>query len=192
MAALLPAQDRLQTVKPRTDRTWVLLDNLRQEFERLLLAPDEDVPRYTATFIEAFEQGGSMVRFPAIKMLEASAKLRKSEEARRLILAAAEQIRQTPFPEIQGPPPAPPPPAGDPQSPGKMKPGQRYLVLQTFTDFDRQAVEAGRALTFSSYSYFPYDGGYTLYFEEGVIRLAEIDDGNRVILRDFPLYFGEV
>jgi len=179
-------------VKPRNDRTWVLLDNLRKEFEQLLRAPDEDVPKYIEKFIETFESGGSMVRFPAIKMLEASAKLRKSEEGRRLILAAAEQIRQTPFPEIQGPPPAPPRPEGDPQSPGKMKPGQRYLVLRTFTDFDRQVVEAGRELTFLSYSFFPYDGGYTLYFEEGVIRLAEIDDGNIVILRDFPLYFGEV
>ena len=179
-------------MKPRTDRNWVLLDNLRKEFEQLLRAPDEEVPRFVAKFVETFEQGGSMVRFPAIKMLEASAKLRKSEEGRRLILAAAEQIRQTPFPEMQGPPPAPPPPAGDPQSPGAMKPGQRYRVLQTFTDFDSQVVEAGRELTFSSYNYFPYDGGYTLYFGEGVIRLAQIDSENMVVLRDFPLYFGEV
>jgi hypothetical protein len=179
-------------VKPRTDRNWVLLNNLRKEFEQLLRAPDEDVPRYVEKFIQTFELGGSMVRFPAIQMLEASAKLRGNEEARQLILAAAEQIRQTPFPEMQGPPPAPPPPAGDPQSPGAMKPGQRYRVLQTFTDFDSQVVEAGRELTFRSYSYFPYDGGYTLYFEEGVIRLAQIDSENMVVLRDFPLYLGEV
>lgn len=179
-------------MKPRNDRTWVLLDNLRKEFEQLLRAPDEDVPRYTAKFLEAFELGRSMVRYPAIQMLEASAKLRGNAEARRLILEAAEQIRQTPFPEMQGPPPAPPPPEGDPQSPGAMRPGQRYRVLQTFTDFDSQVVEAGRELTFSSYNYFPYDGGYTLYFDEGVIRLAQIDSENMVVLRDFPLYFGEV
>ena len=118
-------------MKPRTDRNWVLLDNLRQEFEQMLRAPDEEVPRYTAKFIEAFELGRSMVRYPAIQMLEAAAKQRAGDEARRLILEAANQIRQTPFPEIQGPPPAPPPPSGDPQSPGAMKPGQRYRVLQT-------------------------------------------------------------
>jgi hypothetical protein len=51
-------------------------------------------------------------------------------------------------------------------------------------------VEAGRELTFRSYSYFPYDGGYTLYFEEG--RDPPRPDQTAKtwsLLRDFPLYF---
>lgn len=72
-----------------------------------------------------------------------------------------------------------------------MKPGGRYRVRRPFTDFDGQQVEGGRTLTFRSYRYFPYDGGYTLEFEEGVIRLAQIAPDNAAVLESFPLYFEE-
>lgn len=157
----------------------------------MLRAGDDEMERYASYFWSAFENGGQGVRFPALKMLRAAAARRQNPAARRVIEEMANRIESAPYPEIPDPPPQPVPPRGDPQSPGAMKPGHRYRVLRDFTDFDSQPVPAGRLLTFASYSYFPYDGGYTLCFEEGVIRLAEIDLANRDVLFNFPLYFTE-
>lgn len=63
-----------------------------------------------------------------------------------------------------------------------MQPGARYRVVQDFADFDGTPFTAGTVLTFVAYSYFPYDGGYTITFEEGGMRLAEIDTDNRRVL----------
>lgn len=67
--------------------------------------------------------------------------------------------------------------------------GQKVTVIKNFLDFDNQVVEKGTTLTFSNYSYFPYDGGYTFDFEEGGFRLAEIDGGNRTVLDNFNEFF---
>lgn len=82
--------------------------------------------------------------------------------------------------------PPPPRPAPRPQDRlhfADMKPGERYRVKQTFTDFDGQVLEAGTLLTFRSYTLFHYDGGYTVYFDEAVIRLAEVDYATAPILK---------
>ncbi len=55
--------------------------------------------------------------------------------------------------------------------------GQRIKVIKSFLDFDGQKIEVNSVWTYSEYSYFPYDGGYTFYFEEGVMRMAEISVG---------------
>ncbi len=70
-----------------------------------------------------------------------------------------------------------------------LKAGQRIKVTQEFLDFDGQKIAVDSQWTFREYNYFPYDGGYTFYFEEGVIRLAEIDDANNAVLNSFSSYF---
>ncbi|HNP08735.1 MAG TPA: DUF3601 domain-containing protein [Cyclobacteriaceae bacterium] len=67
--------------------------------------------------------------------------------------------------------------------------GQSIQVVTTFTDFDGQEIKAGTRLTFLSYSYFPYDEGYTFKFNEGDIRLAGIDRKNEEVLNQFGRYF---
>ncbi|MBL7876222.1 MAG: DUF3601 domain-containing protein [Cyclobacteriaceae bacterium] len=67
--------------------------------------------------------------------------------------------------------------------------GQKIRVITEFLDFDNYKIEAGRILTFTSYTYFPYDGGYTFQFEEDTIRLAEIDAANDEVLTNFSKYF---
>ena len=52
--------------------------------------------------------------------------------------------------------------------------GDKIRVIKDFNDFDNQAIPIGSEWTFKKYTYFPYDGGYTFYFEEGAIRMAEI------------------
>jgi len=59
----------------------------------------------------------------------------------------------------------------------ELTPGSKLRVIKSFADFDRQKIEVGSVWTFKEYTYFPYDGGYTFYFEEGVIRMAEISSG---------------
>lgn len=54
---------------------------------------------------------------------------------------------------------------------------KKIKVIKSFKDFDGQAIEIGSEWTFVRYTYFPYDGGYTFYFREGVMRMAEISSG---------------
>jgi hypothetical protein len=67
--------------------------------------------------------------------------------------------------------------------------GQRIRVTQEFLDFDGDKIEVGTSWTFKEFTYFPYDGGYTFYFEEGGIRLAEIEENNRAVLGSFSSFF---
>lgn len=70
-----------------------------------------------------------------------------------------------------------------------LKAGQRIKVIQEFADFDGDVIPLNSQWTFKQYHYFPYDGGYTFDFNEGIIRLAEIDDANRQVLSQFNTYF---
>lgn len=67
--------------------------------------------------------------------------------------------------------------------------GDRLRVIHPFKDFDGNSIGEGTVWTFISYSYFPYDEGYTFTFHEGVIRLAGIDDGNVEVLENASRYF---
>jgi Domain of unknown function (DUF3601) len=71
----------------------------------------------------------------------------------------------------------------------ELKAGQQIKVTQAFLDFDGQKIAVDSQWTFREYNYFPYDGGYTFYFEKGIIRLAEIDDMNSLVLNSFASYF---
>lgn len=54
--------------------------------------------------------------------------------------------------------------------------GDRIKVIKEFKDFDNQIVPIDSEWTFNEYTYFPYDGGYTFYFNEGVMRMAQISE----------------
>ncbi|MBP9924489.1 MAG: DUF3601 domain-containing protein [Cyclobacteriaceae bacterium] len=76
-----------------------------------------------------------------------------------------------------------------PQSLDGLHKGDKVKVIKEFLDFSHYKIEAGRILTFKEYNYFPYDGGYRFQFEEGAIRLAEIDAANERVLNNFNEYF---
>ena len=42
--------------------------------------------------------------------------------------------------------------------------------------------EQGTELVYAQQSYFPYEGGYTLIFDKGTMRIAEIVDEHGVII----------
>ena len=64
----------------------------------------------------------------------------------------------------------------------ELKPGQKIRIIKSFRDFDNTEITEGTILTFLAYDYFPYDGGYTLKFQESEIRLAEISKQDHYIL----------
>ncbi|MBL7857992.1 MAG: DUF3601 domain-containing protein [Cyclobacteriaceae bacterium] len=70
--------------------------------------------------------------------------------------------------------------------------GQQVKVIKTFLDFDKTQIETGTILTFVNYTYFPYDGGFTFTFEEGIIRLAEIDANSEHVMNNFHEFFALV
>lgn len=55
--------------------------------------------------------------------------------------------------------------------------GDKIKVLKEFKDFDNETISVGSERTFNEYTYFPYDGRYTFYFEEGTMRMVEISSG---------------
>lgn len=67
--------------------------------------------------------------------------------------------------------------------------GEKIKVLMEFKDFDNQLIPVGSEWTFEKYDYFPYDGGYTLYFEEGVMRMAEISETDYYVFTHANEYF---
>jgi len=71
-----------------------------------------------------------------------------------------------------------------------LAPGDRIKTVKVFKDFDGQLIPVGSVWTFESYSYFVYDGGYTFTFEEGVMRMAEISNGeDSYVINHAPEYF---
>lgn len=169
-----------------------MLDGLMRDHQGLIEAGDQFVDIYLSYFEYAFKQCPHVIREPAVRLLREEAGRRASEETRKTILAMADWIESAEI-ETKKPPPAPPiPPPPPPPRPAlhfsSMKPGEQYLVLQTFTDFDGQLIEAGRTLTFKEYNFFPYDGGYTVFFEETIVRLAEISTANDEVLNALDSY----
>ncbi|NJM25508.1 MAG: DUF3601 domain-containing protein [Bacteroidia bacterium] len=70
-----------------------------------------------------------------------------------------------------------------------LRQGDRIKVIRGFKDFDGDEIKPDTVWTFVSYNYFPYDDGYTFTFDEGVIRLAGIDERNVLVLENAPQYF---
>ena len=67
--------------------------------------------------------------------------------------------------------------------------GSKVRVIKSFADFDGQKINVGSEWTFKEYTYFPYDGGYTFYFEEGEMRMAEISDADYYVFSHASEYF---
>jgi hypothetical protein len=70
--------------------------------------------------------------------------------------------------------------------------GDRIRIKTGFTDFDGKQWSQGQQLLFSEQSYFPYDGGYTLTFDQGIMRLAEIVEENALVIRNEAEEFFEL
>jgi hypothetical protein len=70
-----------------------------------------------------------------------------------------------------------------------LVPGDKIIVIKEFNDFDNQVIPVGTKWIFKEYSYFPYDGGYTFYFEEGVMRMAEISEADYYVFSHANEYF---
>jgi len=66
----------------------------------------------------------------------------------------------------------------------KFEPGDRITIEQSFTDYDGLQWDRGTVLLYGAQSYFPYEGGYTLTFDKGVMRIAENVDAHGVIIRN--------
>lgn len=165
-----------------------IIESLERDYRNMITAGDSEMDSYVSYFWHAFDHCGEFAREPALRMLREAAALRADERARGVIHAMIDQLEKAPVKVEPEPPPPPPPTRDEPLWFSRMKPGERFRVLRSFTDFDGQSIEQGRVLTFRSYNYFHYDGGYTLYFEEGVIRLAGIDTANRELLENLEAY----
>jgi Domain of unknown function (DUF3601) len=70
--------------------------------------------------------------------------------------------------------------------------GQKIKVIKPFVDFDGQKIELGSEWTYDRYSYFPYDGGYTFYFNEGVMRMAEISPEDYYVFEHTSEFFEQI
>ena len=69
----------------------------------------------------------------------------------------------------------------------QLRKSARYRVRQTFKDYYGNPFEEGELLTFVSYSFLPYHGGYTVVFQEKTLYLQE--EQNIAILDSFGDYF---
>lgn len=69
----------------------------------------------------------------------------------------------------------------------QLKKTMQYRVRQTFKDYHGNLFEEGEVLTFISYSFLPYHGGYTIIFQEKTLYLQE--EQNIAILNSFGDYF---
>lgn len=67
--------------------------------------------------------------------------------------------------------------------------GDRIKVIKEFKDFDNQEIPVDSEWTFQEYTYFPYDGGYTFYFQEGTMRMAEISEEDYYVFSHANEYF---
>ncbi len=167
-----------------------VLTVMRKRYEALLLANQDALPKHLREFWDFFARFGEFTRKPAVELLREAASRFEDPALSEPTLAYALMM------ETWTPPPkrlielseTPAPPQPDGLRFGEMKRGDRFLVNKSFTDFGGKMVEAGRCLTFHSYHYFPYDGGFSVHFEELSLRLAEIDTASREILSNLEDY----
>jgi hypothetical protein len=177
-----------------------MLETLRRDCQALATASsDQAEGRLSALWLTLLRYGEA-AHPPAAEMLRAAAPVAASGRARELMEAVAYTLEDwvaNPQQDAAFTASLDPTGYGGPSAASEtatlqfsdMKPGERYRVLKTFEDFDGNMVEAGTCLTFQDYSYFPYDGGYTVRCTERVIRLAEIRPENHEILRSLAQHF---
>lgn len=134
---------------------------------------------------------GHQVRDHAYKALREARQRQRDELVQERIRNALDELESlarpaaeaaAPATEAEPGPAAPPPPPRESVTVDTMVAGARYRVVRDFLDFDGTPFRAGTVLTFVDYSYFPYDGGYTIRFAEAGMRLAEIAPDNEPVL----------
>ena len=67
-----------------------------------------------------------------------------------------------------------------------LEEGNRYQVINSFTDFYGNEFEKGEELHFQTRHFLPYDGGHTIIFENRRLYLQEYK--NKAILDNFSKY----
>ncbi|HSL42055.1 MAG TPA: DUF3601 domain-containing protein [Anaerolineales bacterium] len=72
----------------------------------------------------------------------------------------------------------------------QLKKSVQYRIRQTFRDYYGNQFNQGEVLTFISYSFLPYHGGYTVVFQEKSLYLQE--EQNAAILDSLGDYFAPV
>ena len=72
----------------------------------------------------------------------------------------------------------------------RLRAGQRYRILQDFTDYYNTSFEAGTLMTFVEMNFVPYHGGYTVKFAEQNVYLQETE--NAEFIDNFDGYFDEI
>lgn len=165
-----------------------MLGRIDQEAAALARADEAIAASALGAILEIVRRAGPAVFAHALVALRQPAAQHTMPTMRAQIAAALARLERMPKSAL---PKAPPEPAAKPLAPRpttltvtSMQPGARYRVVQDFKDFDGTPFRAGTVLTFEGYSYFPYDGGYTISFREGGLRLAEIDAANRPVLEN--------
>ena len=71
-----------------------------------------------------------------------------------------------------------------------LKPGTTIEVTREFRDVDGVLWPVGRQLSgFKQYSCVPYHGGYTISFENAVLRLCDLEPDNCEVLFKSAQFF---
>lgn len=162
------------------------LEGLARDAVGLRQADADNIASYLS-YVESMARLDS-VRDAARVLLEAIAEEEADAERRALLHACASRIAALP-PSVR-PAPTPPWPSVPPPAPPawpeltRLAAGARVVVRTAFRDFDDTSVDAGRELTFVHYTHFPYDDGYTFYFENGVFRLSGNEPDNAEVLNN--------
>lgn len=71
-----------------------------------------------------------------------------------------------------------------------LEPGQAYVVIREFADFDRLTHPVGERWTFEGHAFLPYDDGLTLMVTDRWIRLQWREDAQGSIIDNLAEYIG--
>lgn len=158
-----------------------MLVRIDQESQVLASAGEAAAESALGSILYIVQRSGPVVIDHALTTLRQHAANHEDPSRRTRIADTLAQIERMP---ARPPVAPPPPPAPMPLMITSMQRGKRYRIVQDFQDFDGTPFFAGTVLTFEGYSFFPYDGGYTISFREAGMRLAEIDAGNQSVLEN--------
>lgn len=175
-----------------------LLQSMENIARTLPDVPADVVPSQLETFEMMAGLVGSYCWEPAARLLRQTAEGCADETRRNQVLRVAEALAaravdveggQAPEAEhaaLREPLPLPTPaPAVMPEfSVSGFFSGMIVRVARGFVDDDGRLATAGEVLHFRKGSYFHYDDGHTLTFQERVIRLSGNDPDERVVIQN--------
>jgi hypothetical protein len=175
-----------------------LLQSMENVARSLPDVPDDVVQSQLETFEMLAGTVGSYCWEPAARLLGQTAEGCVDQTRRDRILRVAEALAaraadtdgsQAPKTELEAPgetlPRATPAPAVVPEfGVSEFFTGMTVRVARGFVDDDGRLATAGEVLHFRKGSYFHYDDGYTLTFQERVIRLSGNDPDERAVIQN--------